>query len=100
MALEHYASGNWLVYEGKEEEFVTRWKDWIGESTESVPGFGSARLIRSVASPRNFLSFSDWKSAESRDTWKASPEFARGMAACRELCEDFQGGDFTGVVSF
>lgn len=72
----------------------------FGAGAENVHGFGSARLIRSVANPRNFLSFSDWESPESRDTWKASPEFARGMAACRELCEDFQGGDFTGVVSF
>jgi heme-degrading monooxygenase HmoA len=100
MVPEHYASGNWLVREGSEDEFIARWKDWIGKSTKEVQGFGSARLMRSVDDARRYLSFSDWHDPDSRNTWKGSPEFAQGFAACRELCEDFQGGDFTGVVSF
>jgi heme-degrading monooxygenase HmoA len=100
MAREHYASGNWLVTEGKEEEFIGRWRDWISKSTQNTSGFGSARLMQDVADSRHFLSFSDWEDAQSRDSWKASPEFAQGLAGCRELCEEFRGGDFSQVVGF
>ena len=96
---EHYASGNWRVKEGSEEEFIARWRSWLTKSAETVDGFGSARLLQDSADPRHFLSFSDWDDRGSRDDWKAGPEFAKGLAACRELCEDFQGADFSELVS-
>jgi heme-degrading monooxygenase HmoA len=100
MASEHYASGNWLVQEGSEADFIDRWRDWIGATTKDIPGFASATLMRDVSEPRRFVSFSNWDDPASRDMWKASPEFAKGFAGCKELCEDFQGGDFTAVVSY
>ena len=96
---EHYASGNRRVKEGSEEEFIARWRAWISESTQAVKGFGAARLVQDPSDPRRFLSFSDWDDRGSRDDWKASPEFAKGLAACRELREDLQGADFSEVVS-
>jgi len=96
---ENYASGNWRVKEGSEEEFIARWRAWITASTEMVNGFDSAKLLRDSDDARRFLSFSHWDDGESRDKWKTSPEFAKGLAACRELCDDFQGADFSGVVS-
>ena len=100
MADRHYASGNWQVRAGEEEEFISRWRDWIGKSTREVSGFGSASLIRDVADPRHFLSFSEWEDPGSRDAWKSSPDFSQGLASCRELCEDFRGGDYSEAVSF
>ena len=96
---EHYASGNWRVKEGSEQEFIARWQAWISASAGTVKGFGSARLLQDSGDARRFLSFSDWDDPGSRDGWKASPEFSKGLAACRELCEDFQGADFSQVVS-
>jgi heme-degrading monooxygenase HmoA len=98
-AREHYASGNWTVTEGSAEEFITRWKDWIGRSAASVPGFGSARLIRDVSNPNHFISFSEWDDPKMRDAWKNSPEFAEGMSSVRELTDDFSGGDYVVAVS-
>jgi heme-degrading monooxygenase HmoA len=56
--------------------------------------------MQDVTDPRHFLSFSEWTDANSRDTWKASPEFAEGFASCRELCEDFRGGEFSQLLAF
>jgi heme-degrading monooxygenase HmoA len=100
MAREHFASGNWLVRAGEEEDFIERWRDWIGASTKSVAGFDSATLMRDASDLRHFVSYSIWSDAASRDQWKASPEFAKGFAGCRELCDEFQGGDFEAVVTF
>lgn len=98
-AREHYASGNWTVQEGREEEFISRWKEWLTRSASSVPGFGSASLIRDTANPRHFVSMSEWDDPKMRDSWKNSPEFAEGMASVRELTDDFYGSDYVRVVS-
>jgi heme-degrading monooxygenase HmoA len=96
---ETWASGDWEVKEGKEEEFVERWKDWLGWSSQNVAGFVSATLIRDVENPRHFVSFSAWKDAASRDAWKNSPGFGEKFPTVRELCDEFQGGDFHRMVS-
>ncbi|MBI4260696.1 MAG: antibiotic biosynthesis monooxygenase [Actinobacteria bacterium] len=98
MTREHYASGNWTVKAGREEEFISRWGDWLRKSSRDVDGFGSARLMRDVSDPRHFVSYSDWATPEARDTWKQSPEFAEGFSSCRELCDAFSGGDYTQIV--
>lgn len=96
--MSHFASGTWKVKEGSEDEFVSRWRDWIASSTRGVAGFGSARLLRDLGDPRHFLSFSDWDDPDSRRAWKESTEFAEGMAWVRELCDDFSGADYTEMV--
>lgn len=99
MAGDQYASGNWHVRAGSEDEFIARWQAFITESAETAGGFGSARLLRDGDDPRHFLSFSDWADAASRDAWKSSPGFAKGLAACRELCDDFVGSDYSQAAS-
>ena len=97
---EHWASGNWMVKEGMEDEFIDAWKDWLGWSSQNIPGFVSATLIRDTQNLRHFVSFSPWKDAASRDAWKASSGFAEKFAAARSLCDDFQGGDFGLTATF
>jgi heme-degrading monooxygenase HmoA len=99
MTGEHYASGNWHVKEGSEDEFIQRWRAFLTESTRTAEGFGSARLLRDSDDPRRFLSFSDWADARSREAWKATSEFEKGLAACRELCVDFVGSDCSETAS-
>jgi heme-degrading monooxygenase HmoA len=96
---EHFASGNWQVQPGSEDEFITRWKAFLSESTRTAEGFGSAHLMRDADDPSHFLSFSDWADAASREAWKSSPEFERGLASCRELCSDFVGTYSSQVAS-
>jgi heme-degrading monooxygenase HmoA len=97
MTKEHFASGNWRVKAGQEGEFITRWKDWLASTSPNIPGFGSATLLQDVGDPQHFISFSDWENAGARDSWKASPEFQEKHAFVREVCDDFQGGDYTRV---
>jgi len=99
MAGEHYASGNWTVRAGSEDEFVARWRAFLTDSTKTAGGFGSARLLRDGDDPRHFLSFSEWVDAASRDAWKSSPEFEKGLAACQELCDEFVGTDYAQAAS-
>jgi heme-degrading monooxygenase HmoA len=94
-----YASGNWRVKEGSEEEFIARWHAWLTESSKTVDGFGSAHLLQDADDPRHFLSFSNWNDGGARDGWKTGPVFAKGLAGCRELCDDFQGADYSEAAS-
>jgi heme-degrading monooxygenase HmoA len=95
-----WASGDWVVTEGNEEEFVERWKAWLGWSSENIPGFVSATLIRDLQDPRHFVSFSAWEDVASRDAWKNSEGFRERFPQVRELCDEFRGGDFESQASF
>lgn len=99
MAGEQYASGNWTVRAGSEDEFIARWQAFLTDSTKTAEGFGTARLLRDSDDPRHFLSFSEWADTGARDAWKSGPGFAKGLAACRELCDDFVGSDYSPVAS-
>jgi heme-degrading monooxygenase HmoA len=78
MASEHYASGNWTVKAGMEDEFVARWRAFLSDSTKTAQGFGTARLLRDADDPRHFLSFSEWAEAGARDAWKVESRVREG----------------------
>jgi heme-degrading monooxygenase HmoA len=92
---EVFASGNWCVNAGREEEFVGRWSEFLDWTRGSAPGLRSARLIRDAEDPRHFVSFANWDSAEAMSTWRSLPGFMEKMKACRDLCEDFHGSSYT-----
>lgn len=90
-----YTSGNWVVMEGKEEEFVARWTEFTEWSLANAPGAEEFLLIRENEDPRHFISFGAWEDAGNVAAWRDRPEFQERLAACRALCEDFKGTDFT-----
>jgi heme-degrading monooxygenase HmoA len=96
---DHYASGNWVVTEGNQAEFVARWTEFLGWTREAAPGLRWARLIQDAENPRHFISFASWESLEALRSWRSLPEFPSKMGACRALCDDFRGGDYTVVVT-
>jgi heme-degrading monooxygenase HmoA len=89
-----YASGRWQVQEGKADEFVSRWNGWMVWTSENIPGFRSATLLRSDEDALLFVSVSDWDDKTSLKSWKASPGFREKIAAVRDLCDEMQGGDY------
>ena len=99
MAGGHDASGKWTVKAGSDDEFVARWRAFLSQSTKTAQGFGTARLLRDSDDPRHFLSFSEWADAGAREAWKSTPEFAKGLAACTEICDDFVGADYSQAAS-
>lgn len=96
---EHFASGNWQVKKGNEDEFVKRWKDWLQWTRNTQKSLVGASLIRDVRDPSHFISFAEWEDAAARDAWKNDSGFPARFAACRSLCEDFYGGDYGRTVA-
>ena len=94
----NWASGRWQVQAGKEEEFVERWSAWLSSTSQKVPGFKWARLLRSDDDPSIFVSVSEWADPASLQAWKTSPGFTEGLGSARALTDEFDGGDF-GLMS-
>lgn len=92
--MDVYASGNWLVKQGEDTEFVRRWRDWLEWTRDNAQGFKSATLMRLEDDPLRFVSVGLWENEEARDTWKTLPEFAQKFQAVRSLCDEFIGGDY------
>ncbi len=100
MTDEAYASGDWQVRDGEEQEFVARWSDLLGWTRDNHPALKFATLIRAEGDSGRFVSFAEFETPEARHAWKNSEGFIERAAACRELCDEFQGGDFTLAASF
>jgi len=86
---EVYSSGAWTAKEGEGEAFVEAWTEfarWL----RTMPGAGTARLIRDLGEPRRYLSFAPWESAEAMHAWKADPGFGERIAAVREHVTEFR----------
>ncbi len=94
-----YASGNWHVKEGNEEAFIAAWSDFMQWARKDHSGLVRAQLIRDDKDPKHFVSFAEWRDTEARVAWRASPEFPSMLGACRDLCEEFVGLDYTTAVT-
>jgi heme-degrading monooxygenase HmoA len=90
-----YTSGNWVVKAGSEDEFISRWTDFVQWAHDNASGAQNFMLIRDVSDPRHFVSFGAWDDSESVAAWRSGEEFARRLAVCRELCDDFSTTDST-----
>lgn len=98
-AKQTYTSGNWLVKAGQEEIFVGRWRDFAQWSAKNAAGSGDFYLIQEVKNRRHFLSFGSWASPAAVKRWRQRPEFKDFIGRCKELCEEFQAGDYRLRVS-
>lgn len=95
---EPFASGDWRVTPGKEDEFVQRWTEFLTWSRENHPGLVGANLLRDGEDASHFLSFAEWSDADARESWRQAPGFMEHFKACRELCEEMRGADYERVV--
>lgn len=95
----HFASGNWHVVAGKEQEFIERWTEFLQWTRAAHPALVSATLIREGQDQGHFLSFAQWHDAAARDAWKQDPAFMERFGACRSLCRDFYGGDYNRLLT-
>lgn len=94
-----WASGQWLVKEGRDDDFIERWKAWLGWTSQTIPGFRSARLLRSQDDTQRFTSMSDWDGDDALKAWTSNPGFQERFDAVRELCDEFRGGNFDVAAS-
>jgi len=96
---KHYASGTWQVTEGKEEEFVQRWTEFLTWSRRTNPGLTVAHLMRDDEQPGHYLSISEWTDEAARAAWREAPEFRELYGACVALCETSRGAHYDDVVT-
>jgi heme-degrading monooxygenase HmoA len=59
-----YASGDWMVKPGREDDFVAAWRDLAEWSMENLAGGAWAKLLRDREDPRRFVSLGPWDSLE------------------------------------
>jgi heme-degrading monooxygenase HmoA len=90
-----FTSGNWLVREGSEKEFVNRWSALTLWSLREAEGAEFFYLIQDKRDPRHFLSFGAWDDPGSVSAWREQPQFQKLLGACRELCDEFEAHDYT-----
>jgi quinol monooxygenase YgiN len=96
---EYFASADYRVLDGRQEEFVAAFVEWFEWTRDEFPAFGSARLMRDTGATLHFVSWSSWKDAASREAWRASDEFARRLERVRALCEELRGADYSLAVA-
>jgi heme-degrading monooxygenase HmoA len=96
---QSYSSGEWLVREGSEEDFIERWTTFIEWSLNNAPGAESFVLVRSTDEPRRFLSLGAWENQEAQEAWRGMPRMQELLSQCRELCEEFESHGYTLAAS-
>jgi quinol monooxygenase YgiN len=94
-----YSSGEWLVREGSEEEFIQTWTTFVEWSLDSAPGAESFVLVRSMEEPRKFLSLGVWESQQAQERWREMPQMQVILGQCRALCDEYDTHRYTLAAS-
>lgn len=84
-----YTLGEWTVMPGREEEFVTAWRQFAEWTTTNVRGNTWAKLLQDSDAPQRFVSFGPWESDDAVAEWRQNPAFEEHVAKIRELVEGF-----------
>jgi heme-degrading monooxygenase HmoA len=88
-----YTHTTWHVQPGREEEFVERWREWVGWSRRE--GFeAQALLLRDLESPQTFVSFGPWESVAAVRNWRTRPGYAERVALLSEVVKSFEPRTF------
>lgn len=85
-----YTSGLWTAKDGREDEFVSAWRELAEWTLASVPESKWGKLLRDRDDPRRFISFGPWDSMEAIESWRELPGFQERVARIRELLESFE----------
>jgi quinol monooxygenase YgiN len=96
---QSYSSGEWLVREGSEEEFIERWTTFIEWTLNDAPGAESFVLVRRMEDPRKFLSLGAWESQQAQEAWREMPKMQVMLGQCRALCDEFDTHRYTLAAS-
>lgn len=93
-----YTAGRWTVKPGKEQEFIQAWQEFADWTGKHQVGAGEARLMQDIEHPNRLISFGDWDTPESIQTWRSTAEFTAFLEKARTLCDDIQPGTFKVVA--
>jgi heme-degrading monooxygenase HmoA len=83
-----YTHTTWRVKPGSEDEFVSRWNEWIEWSHRQ--GLQSkAMLLRDLERPGTFVSFGPWLSSDAVRSWRSAAGYHDRVVRLQELLEGF-----------
>jgi heme-degrading monooxygenase HmoA len=89
-----YTLASWRVQEGRQQAFISAWKD-LGEAFNSLsdpPGKGV--LIQSTSDPTLFYSCVPWKSMEAVEAMRNDHHARQGIKRLEGLCTEATPGSF------
>jgi len=90
MSYEIYTGADWLIHEGRQEEFVKAWTDFVEWSLQEDAGAVGGMLLRDGSDPRRFLSIGPWTSADAAQSFFTNPDIQERSAPFREVAESFE----------
>jgi quinol monooxygenase YgiN len=90
MSPDIYTYADWLIHEGREDEFVEAWTRFVDWSLEGDSGALGGMLLRDGSEPRRFISIGPWTSAEAAQRFFTDPALQERSAPFRELAERFE----------
>ena len=90
-----YASGQWTVKSGKNDEFVTQWTEFLTWSTTTFGEFADAVLLHDADDSQHYLSVGRWNSKEKMDAWRSDAGFQERIGKCIALCDEFKPFEYT-----
>ncbi len=70
-----FTSGDWRAKAGNEDEFISRWTEFVRWTKEASDGAQEFFLIRQKDDPHHFLSFGRWSGQDAVDAWRQSSDF-------------------------
>ena len=83
-----YTSGEWRVKEGREQEFISLWREFATWTTQNYPEAVGAKLLQNRDNSTLFVSLGQWEQEEAIPTWRGSQEFQQRIAKISETLED------------
>ena len=84
-----YTHTSWVVKEGREDEFVERWREWA-DWTRRQGLASQAMLLRDVDDPRRFISFGPWESIQAVSNWRAQAGYHERVVKLGEVVDHFE----------
>jgi heme-degrading monooxygenase HmoA len=90
---EHFSHTTWIVKEGREDDFVTRWTEFaVWSAAEGLRSH--AQLLRDIDDSRHFVSFGPWETLDAVRRWRTLPGFHEHVARLSEVLESFEPHTF------
>jgi heme-degrading monooxygenase HmoA len=79
-----FTTGIWNVKKGKEQEFITAWKE-MAEWTFTHMDGGSAHLLQDSKDQSRFISIGQWTSEDNIQKWRETTEFKTALEKINNL---------------
>jgi hypothetical protein len=85
-----YTYADWLIREGREDEFVRIWTEFVDWSAGETDAALGGLLLQDSSDARRFISIGPWRSSEEAYEWFRRPDLEQRSLALREVADRFE----------